>query len=224
MPPKKKAVARKKTGAKLGALHIVAPGRTPTHKKVKAPSGKSAFLWAEGQQESGGNYKAVNSSSGALGRWQVMPANLPEWLRESGLPDMTPEQYLNDPKAQDKLALTILGGDYDKYGARGAASVWYSGQPNWKATYGNPPVYVYVDDVIGLIQRYTGQIVTTGSLNISNTGGEAAYGFGAIPKPGKDDWSGHVVKAKTHAINVSNAAHNHSTNLNKLTLKRKGSP
>ena len=220
MATKKDDATKKNTGKKLGALHIVAPGRTPTHKKVKAPSGKSAFLWAEGQQESGGNYHAVNSSSGALGRWQVMPANLPEWLRESGLPAMSPEQYLNDPKAQDKLALTILGGDYDRYGARGAAAVWYSGQPDWKATYGDPPVYVYVDDVIGLIQRYTGQIVTTGSLNISNTGGEAAYGFGAVPKPGKDDWSGDVRTARNHAVNIANASHNHATVLNKLAIKK----
>jgi hypothetical protein len=137
-------------------------GNAPPSHKGKL-SQKQLFIWAEGQQESGGNYAAVNASSGALGRWQVMPSNLPGWLRESGLPQMTPNQYLANHKAQDKLAETILGGDFDKYGPAGAAAVWYSGQDDPTATYGDPPVYVYVQDVLKLMgSPDAGSIGTTG--------------------------------------------------------------
>ena len=37
------------------------------------------FFYGIGQQESGGNYGSVNGSSGALGKYQIMPANVPAW-------------------------------------------------------------------------------------------------------------------------------------------------
>jgi Transglycosylase SLT domain len=148
------------------ANRTVAPGSP--NPKPKKPNKKlntlQRFLWAEGQQESGGNYLAVNADSGALGRWQVMPSNLPEWLRESGLPPMSPQEYLHDPKAQIRLATVILGGDYKRYGAAGAAAVWYSGRDDPTATYGDPPVYVYVGDVLSLMYgTKVGTVATTGT-------------------------------------------------------------
>lgn len=46
-----------------------------------APAGINRFLYALGQVESGGNYYARNSSSGAYGKYQIMPANWPGWAR-----------------------------------------------------------------------------------------------------------------------------------------------
>jgi hypothetical protein len=43
------------------------------------PPGIDRFLYALGQVESGGNYYAVNSVSGAYGKYQIMPANWPGW-------------------------------------------------------------------------------------------------------------------------------------------------
>lgn len=109
---------------------------------------EAQFLWAEGQQESGGNYGDVNSSSGALGYWQVMPGNLPSWLPASGEPVMTPSQFLADHDAQNAVAVHILGGDFQRYGPEGAAAVWYSGQPDPTSNVGNPPVSTYVAQVM----------------------------------------------------------------------------
>jgi hypothetical protein len=137
---------------------------------------KAKFLWAERQQESGGNYSSVNSGSGALGAYQIMPSNLPGWLTESGLPQESSTAFLADHNAQDTVAAKILGGYYDKYGDAGAASMWYSGQPDPTKTYGNPPVYQYVADVLklensapstglpgGISGGNTGTTVTTGT-------------------------------------------------------------
>jgi len=112
---------------------------------------KTRFLAAERTQESGGDYQIVNSSSGALGAYQVMPANLPGWLAESGQSDMSASAYLACDSCQDRLAYVILGGYYDHYGPAGAAAMWYSGQPDPHATFGSPPVYQYVDDVLALM-------------------------------------------------------------------------
>lgn len=46
-----------------------------------APPGINRFLYALGQVESGGNYYARNSSSGAYGKYQIMPANWPGWAK-----------------------------------------------------------------------------------------------------------------------------------------------
>jgi hypothetical protein len=46
-----------------------------------APPGINRFLYALGQVESGGNYTARNSSSGAYGKYQIMPSNWPAWAK-----------------------------------------------------------------------------------------------------------------------------------------------
>jgi hypothetical protein len=46
-----------------------------------APPGLERFLYALGQVESGGNYEARNTSSGAYGKYQIMPSNWPVWAR-----------------------------------------------------------------------------------------------------------------------------------------------
>jgi hypothetical protein len=106
------------------------------------------FLWAERDQESGGNYSAVNSSSGALGAYQVMPSNVPDWTTKALGHPVSTSEFLDSPADQDAVARTILGGYYSEYGAAGAAAEWYSGQPDPTKTYGDPPVWQYVQDVL----------------------------------------------------------------------------
>lgn len=117
------------------------------------PDNKASFIWAIKQQESGGDYNVVNSSSGALGAYQVMPSNVAEWTRQALGQSLSPQQYLSDPTAQDRVAETILGGYYDQYGARGAAAMWYSGQPDPNKTYGSPSVADYVADILNRMNQ-----------------------------------------------------------------------
>jgi hypothetical protein len=46
-----------------------------------APPGINRFLYALGQVESGGNYYARNPSSGAYGKYQILPSNWPAWAK-----------------------------------------------------------------------------------------------------------------------------------------------
>jgi hypothetical protein len=131
-----------------------------------AKSGFEAFLWSITMQESGGNYGAVGqwvNGDRAYGRYQVMGANVPSWTAKYYGKRLTPQQYLNNPAAQDAVVRGVLGGYYNKYGARGAAAMWYSGQSNPNKTYGNPPVYRYVNSVINRMGGYSGQSTSGGS-------------------------------------------------------------
>ena len=46
-----------------------------------APPGVNRFLYALGRVESGGNYYARNATSGAYGKYQIMPSNWPGWAK-----------------------------------------------------------------------------------------------------------------------------------------------
>jgi len=168
-------------------------------------SEKIIFIEAIGYQESGGHYGVVNSSSGALGKYQVMPANLNPWLRECHLGTSTAYHYLHTPALQDELAKCKLGGDYDTYGVRGAASVWYSGQPNWRATYGNPPVYQYVNDVIAIMRKISG-----GKLQLP------APVEPTLPPVKEANWSGSVTVTRKGLYHHMAQIHNNNRRLRNL--------
>jgi hypothetical protein len=87
------------------------------------------LLYGIRKLESGGNYHVVNSI-GAVGAYQVMKDNIPSWTKRALGKSMTWQQFRASKSAQDAVARYILGGYYRKYGAAGAASMWFSGQPN----------------------------------------------------------------------------------------------
>jgi hypothetical protein len=138
-----------------------------------------------------------------------MPANLPSWLARSGLPDMSPQSYLDNHAAQNRLAWVILGGDYDSYGPRGAASVWYSGQPDWHETYGDPPVYQYVDDVIAIMNSSAPGTVPPSS-------GGSGVTAGPIPSPGSDTWSTEIRGAYVHMHTAAIRIQHHARMINQM--------
>jgi hypothetical protein len=88
---------------------------------------------AIGTFESGNDYSSVGPPTKlgrALGRYQVMEKELSGQLKQAGLPSMTSQEFLRDPKAQDKLFETVFGGIMEKRGNfNDAASIWFSGRP-----------------------------------------------------------------------------------------------
>jgi hypothetical protein len=143
-----------------------------------------AFFWSLTMQESGGRYGAIGPSvqggHHAYGKYQVMDYNIPSWTKKYYGQSLTPQQFLNNPQAQDAVARGVLQGYYNRYGAAGAAAMWYSGQPNPNKTYGNPPVKTYVSSVINRAYGYSGQSVTSG---YSGGGGGGAV----VPKLDREE-------------------------------------
>lgn len=87
---------------------------------------KEDFFNAVSAQESGGDYNAENSRTGAFGKYQIMPSNWASWAKEAGLPESAPMS----PENQEIVAKYKLGQYYDKYGAEGALVAWYAGEGN----------------------------------------------------------------------------------------------
>lgn len=66
----------------------------------------------------------------AYGRYQVMGDNLPSWTKEALGRQLTPDEFLADSQAQDKVFDHFFGKSVEKYGnPLDAASVWFTGRP-----------------------------------------------------------------------------------------------
>jgi hypothetical protein len=87
----------------------------------KPPKGLERFREAVGSVESGGDYRARNASSGAYGKYQIMPANWPGWARS----------YLGDPRAdwtprnQDQVAARKMTALYRWLGSWRRVAYWW---------------------------------------------------------------------------------------------------
>jgi Transglycosylase SLT domain len=113
-----------------------------------------AFVRSIVTQESNGNYRA-RSAAGALGKYQIMPGNIPAWSREILGHPVSVQQFLDSPTIQDKVAVGKLDRYCAAYGPAGAAAVWYSGDPGRRndcsPVSNGPPVCEYVRSVLARI-------------------------------------------------------------------------
>lgn len=119
------------------------------------------FLRAISGQESGGNYNARNSSSGAMGKYQIMPGNIMGlhrgWDYEALGRDVSTEQFMRSPQIQEAIAQYKLRSYYQKWGPAGAAIAWYAGpgmvgrklRRSRGYTGGYPSIQAYMQQVLG---------------------------------------------------------------------------
>jgi hypothetical protein len=127
----------------LGAANVSTPvivGTTMTPAEKGSPFDLDRLAAATRLQESGspsGNYgaigKPVKRGDGfdyAYGAYGIMGANIPSWTEEVLGKPMTPDEFLRDPAAQDKVAKAKLAEYHAKYGnIEDVASMWFSGRP-----------------------------------------------------------------------------------------------
>jgi hypothetical protein len=84
--------------------------------------------------ESGGNYSAVSpqlpNGSRSYGKYQVLDTNIPAWTKQYYGQALTPQEFLNNPQAQDAVAQGRIGELWNQYGnINDVASVWFTGVP-----------------------------------------------------------------------------------------------
>lgn len=90
--------------------------------------------------ESSNNYRALGPTiddpnsmyygDRAYGAYQVMGKNIGPWTREVLGKEMTPEEFLADRAAQDRVFQAKFGQSFSKHGnLEDAASTWFTGQP-----------------------------------------------------------------------------------------------
>jgi hypothetical protein len=98
------------------------------------PTGNTSFdrfMAAISGQESGGKYGSRNKSSGAMGKYQIMPGNISGshkgWDYEALGRDVSSSEFMNNPQIQEQIARHKMQQYYNKWGPRGAAIAWYAG-------------------------------------------------------------------------------------------------
>ena len=100
---------------------LIAALAGPSVSAAKSPPGLKAFMWAVGQVESGGRYTARNPSSGAYGKYQIMPSNWPSWAK----------RYLGNanapqtPANQEKVAAGKFTSLYKSLGSWRRVAFWW---------------------------------------------------------------------------------------------------
>jgi hypothetical protein len=131
---------------------------TDVYNNVPMAQVKQGFAKTESGSPQG-NYAALGpvlkSGDRAYGKYQVMGANIPSWTKQALGRSMTPEEFLADSDAQEKVFENQFERNFKKYGTlEDAASVWFSGRPLAQATKAgardvNMGVPEYVQRVVG---------------------------------------------------------------------------
>jgi hypothetical protein len=111
----------------------------------KAPGGPLRFTVSKSYadaikavESSGGNYGAVGPTHPRLGRalgaYQVMEANVRPWTKEALGEEISPDDFLKNPQAQDAVFEKKFGSYVEKTGnPLDAASMWFTGKPRAEA-------------------------------------------------------------------------------------------
>jgi hypothetical protein len=82
--------------------------------------------------ESGGNYRAIGPATKtgdrALGKYQVMGANVGPWSREILGREVSPREFIANDEIQDAIFKGKFDQYAEKYGPEGAAKAWFAGE------------------------------------------------------------------------------------------------
>ena len=105
----------------LAALAVPAHAADPKPAPSPTPPGLGEFMGALAHQESGGRYDARNRTSGAYGKYQIMPFNWPSWARRYLRHSRAPQT----PRNQERVAAGRLMDLYRAYGAWDRTAYWW---------------------------------------------------------------------------------------------------
>jgi hypothetical protein len=127
------------------------------------PPGIDRFLKALGSVESGGDYEARNPTSGAYGKYQIMPSNWPAWART----------YIGDadaPQTPKNQEIVARGKVHDLYhwldSWRRVAYWWLTGSS--RTTGWSSYATAYVKKVMGLYSQQAETLVASTRYSEAN--------------------------------------------------------
>jgi hypothetical protein len=134
LPPAAAAAATAPAAAASPAVAASNPDQAPApvtfRPGITAPTGDAASAIAS--IESGGKYELLGpvtkTGDRAYGKYQVMGANVPQWTKAHLGREMTPQEFLASPEAQDAVFKGQFGQYAQKYGPEGAAKAWFAGE------------------------------------------------------------------------------------------------
>ncbi len=169
-----------------------------------------AIMAAIASNETGGYgdpYTVVNENdpSGAFGKYQILGDNIPSWTAEALGRTLTPQQFLNDPAAQDQTARYWMQKYLNQYGnPQSVAEAWNAGPGN--VGKGVVPEYVNkFNEALGLAMAQSqnspaGSNAWVSPIAGANIGDEQ-FGWRTHPVTGRDNYHGGIdLGARDNAV------------------------
>jgi hypothetical protein len=93
------------------------------------------------ESDGSGGYDAIGATNPtlgrALGRYQIMEANLPAWSKRALGREVSVDEFMANSDIQDAIFDDRFGGYVEKYGEERAARAWFGGQGNMNSTSGS---------------------------------------------------------------------------------------
>lgn len=139
------------------------------------------FMRAIAKQESGGRYDARNASTGAYGKYQILPSNWASWAQKAGLPADAPQT----PENQEKVATAAFqrlaksyGNDWSRVAAAWFAGVGGSGRgpADW-----GPRTQHYVNSVMSIMGTTVAGVSRAGAIAPGSPAGGSHRAAAAVP-------------------------------------------
>ncbi len=136
------------------------------HVLAAAPPGLEPFLYALGEVESGGSYTARNATTGAYGKYQILPSNWPTWARLYVGSSTAPQT----PTNQEKVAhgkVTALYNWLDSWAV--VAHWWLTGSSERNSAYWSSYSRTYVQKIISLMKASSDVAGSSSTTTSSST-------------------------------------------------------
>ncbi|MDX0320342.1 hypothetical protein GOC38_22385 [Sinorhizobium meliloti] len=106
-------------------------GINPASGGASGGSGSYCDAIASIESAGSGDYRAVGPThpkmGRALGRYQIMEANVGPWSREVLGREVTPDEFMANPQLQDAIFDGKFNSYVQKFGPEGAAQAWFAG-------------------------------------------------------------------------------------------------
>jgi hypothetical protein len=180
-------------GGQGGSMPAASPSAMPAGGAAPAPSGApsdmSPFRTAIASIESrgSGDYNAVGPTNPrlgrALGRYQVMEANIGPWSREALGREVTPDEFMKNPQIQDAIFDHKFKQYIEQFGSPDkAAQAWFGGpggvgQMNRRDALGTT-ISAYTD-------KFNAALPQAGGAQVANLGGVPASAAPQQPAQGQ---------------------------------------
>jgi uncharacterized protein YjbJ (UPF0337 family) len=119
----------------------------------------------------------------AYGKYQVMGANVGPWTKEVLGTEMSPQEFLANPDAQEQVFKGKFGQYVQKYGPDGAARAWFAGEGGMNNPNATDPLGTTVASYASGFNRRLGQ--PPAQQAISNAMGTAPDGTPIAPAASK---------------------------------------
>jgi hypothetical protein len=140
------------------AAALVASIIPAVHALAAAPPGLEPFLSALGEVESGGSYTARNATTGAYGKYQILPSNWPTWARLYIGSSTAPQTPANQETVAHRK-VTALYAWLDSWSV--VAHWWLTGSSERNAALWSSYSRTYVQRVITLMKSFSGDLSGT---------------------------------------------------------------